>query len=279
MFFDVIPYFGYSPYQMSILFVFWSFCGWIVDVLGVALDNGEYSNRGFLSMPICPIYGFGVLFVTILLKPFFDNTLLLFLLSMILCTALELLTGLLLQFLFHNIWWDYRNEPFNFMGLICLKCSLFWGAACVFVENLIEPSVESVIAWIPIPVGMGFICLMAILITIDTVNSVSSVIHLNLRLKEISEISQMLYDNSQILGKAIADTALTVTDAGMQMADKLSGKAVTTKDSLKARFDSLISFNDKNIQRMIKAFPKMRSLNYHDAFEQIKHTVLRNKRK
>lgn len=75
MFFDKLPFCEYSLYQLLILFYIWSFLGWIVDVLGVALDEGKYSNRGFLSMPLCPIYGFGVILVTILLKPIVENTL------------------------------------------------------------------------------------------------------------------------------------------------------------------------------------------------------------
>ena len=50
---------------------------------------------------------------------------------------------------------------------------------------------------------------MGVLIIIDCSNSVAAVYKLNLRLKEISEISEKMYNSSQKLGKALADTAIT----------------------------------------------------------------------
>ena len=116
-------------YRFFFMFIIWSFLGWIVDVLGTSMYDRFYTDRGFLSMPLCPIYGFGMAAVILLFRPFVSNVALVFLLSMVLCTAVELFTGFLLKFIFHRKWWDYTDKPFNFMGLICLDCSLFSVAA------------------------------------------------------------------------------------------------------------------------------------------------------
>ena len=47
-------------------------------------------------------------------------------LSALIITALEFITGLIV-----NIWlkmdiWDYSQLPYNFMGQICLLYSIFW---------------------------------------------------------------------------------------------------------------------------------------------------------
>ena len=59
----------------------------------MTLETGEYQNRGFLNMPICPIYGFGVLMVVIF-RPISHTIIPLFFTSGILCTVFELAVGL-----------------------------------------------------------------------------------------------------------------------------------------------------------------------------------------
>ena len=115
---------------------------------------------------------------------------------------------------------------------------------------------------------------MTVLIVIDTVDAVSAVIHLNLRLKEITLISKMLYDNSQIIGRTIADTVLSVADTGTETVSKISEKTIESKDKLISRFQTLISSNNRTVIRMIKAFPKLRSIDNRETLEYIKSVVL-----
>ena len=52
MFYEKIDILGFSLYEMCLLFIVWSFIGWAIEVCAHALKMGEYSNRGFLSMPM-----------------------------------------------------------------------------------------------------------------------------------------------------------------------------------------------------------------------------------
>ncbi|MBQ4256300.1 MAG: putative ABC transporter permease [Oscillospiraceae bacterium] len=275
-FFETLPVIGYSPYQLCIMFVFWGFIGWIVDVLGVALEDGRYSNRGFLSMPVCPIYGFGVIIVTVVLRPVFDRPLLLFALSLVICTALEYTVGVLMKLIFHNVWWDYTHIRFNFQGLICLRSSLFWGFGCVLVEKVMQPGLERLMDIVPVWAGVTFICIMAVLIIIDTANSVAAAIKLDLRLKEISEISRLMYDSSQVIGKTVADSVLSVRGKGYDAAAAIGEKTTETYERIRNRYDALIAFSDSNMIRLIKAFPHMRSFNYPAALEAVREHILRS---
>lgn len=292
MFYEKIDILGFSLYEMCLLFIVWSFIGWAIEVCAHALKMGEYSNRGFLSMPICPIYGFGVLIITILLHPFMDIPILMFICSSLICTAFELFVGVTMKMIFHNVWWDYSDEHFNFKGYICLKTSILWGMGCLIVEYCAEPQIEWLVDSIPTTAGTVFIGVMGVLIIIDCSNSVAAVYRLNLRLKEISEISEKMYNSSQKLGKALADTALTAVDKGSEAAaviyeKKLEGqeKAAELKndirenisdmkdetvEKLRARYDALVAFSDKNVERMIKAFPSMHSVKYRKEFENIR---------
>lgn len=276
---------------MCLLFLIWSFLGWAIEVCAHALKMGEYSNRGFLSMPICPIYGVGVLIITIALERFMDVPSAVFLMSSLICTSFELAVGVLMKLIFHNMWWDYSDEHFNFKGYICLKVSIEWGLGCLIVEYCVEPWIEGFIGIIPRTVGVIVIIVMGILIVIDCINSVSAVYRLNIRLKEISEISQKMYDYSQKLGKSFADKALEAADAGAETAadiymarEKAAEKADIIKEEvsekkdeliyrLRARYDALTAFTDvkdKRVVRLIKAFPSLKSVDYGDTLEKLR---------
>ena len=59
-------------------FLIYAMIGWVAEVVYAALKKGEFVNRGYLSGPYCPIYGFGASFVIMLLFDLKDNKLLLF---------------------------------------------------------------------------------------------------------------------------------------------------------------------------------------------------------
>lgn len=176
IFFDSVPYIEYSPYQICLLFVIWSFLGWIVDVVGTALDRGTYSSRGFLSGPLCPIYGAGAFLVTTIFRPFYNDILTLFFISAAVCTLLELIVGLLLDALFHEKWWDYSHIPMNYKGLICPRCSFFWGIACLFTIYFLVPCSEYIIGSIPAAVGTALIIVIYSVFALDTVNAVAAAV-------------------------------------------------------------------------------------------------------
>ena len=77
----------HSFYLFLWIFFIYSFLGWCLEVCFFALNTGKFVNRGFLNGPVCPIYGFGVVIVVLCLTPLMENTLLLFLGSVLLTSA------------------------------------------------------------------------------------------------------------------------------------------------------------------------------------------------
>ena len=120
--------------EFAWIFLIYGFVGWCTEVIFAAVNSGKFVNRGFLNGPICPIYGFGILAVVRLLKPFGNNILLLFVGSVLITSGLEYITGFLLEKLFHQKWWDYSDVPFNIQGYIC---SL---GTCLHVHRRNHPS-------------------------------------------------------------------------------------------------------------------------------------------
>jgi uncharacterized membrane protein len=151
----------------------YSFLGWCVEVVYHTVNYGEFSNRGFVGGPVCTIYGVGFTGVTILLSPFRDNVFVLFPVSVLLATALEFITGWVLEKVFHEKWWDYSKQPFNLKGYICLRFSIIWGLACTGTLMIVHPIVEKVYRAIPKKVCTVFLIVaFAIFMLIKQVNRI-----------------------------------------------------------------------------------------------------------
>lgn len=139
--------FGWSVYHVVLWFLTYSILGWIVESIYMSICNRKITNRGFTKGPMCPIYGFGALTVFLLLKPYSDNPIRLFFMGMFLATALEFITARIMQRVFGEIWWDYREKPFNYQGIICLESSVAWGFYTVglflFLHNIVVNMVDS----------------------------------------------------------------------------------------------------------------------------------------
>ena len=170
-------------YPLLWLFFIYAFLGWCTEVSYAALKSGRFVNRGFLNGPVCPVYGCGAVIVLWVLEPLRGNLLLLFLGSVALTSLLEWLTGFVLERLFHQRWWDYSQEPFNLNGYICLRFSIAWGLACLFVVKLVHPSVLWCIRTIPHPVGVGLLILFSVTMAVDLAATVRTIARINRQLR------------------------------------------------------------------------------------------------
>lgn len=206
------------------MFIFWSFIGWCIEVCDMTLETGEYQNRGFLNMPICPIYGFGVLMVVIFFRPISHTFFPLFLSTMFLCTAFELLVGIGMEKMFGARWWDYSNKKFNYKGYICPEISILWGLGCVIVVRIVHPMVEIVVDKIPLKMGLALILLWSVLIVIDLISSICAVNKLNNRLKQIDKISKLMLLAAVKIGGNLAEKTLETKGVYDKIAESADAK-------------------------------------------------------
>ncbi len=133
---------GIYMYQFSLLFlkfIIFSMVGYVVEMIACAITDKQIANRGFLCGPVIPIFGVGSFLLIWMLKPFYDNVFLVIILSMLITTTIEYITALILEHIFHNKWWDYSKEKFNFQGRICLKNTLLFGFGAPFVLYILDP--------------------------------------------------------------------------------------------------------------------------------------------
>lgn len=75
-------------YDLLWYFTIYSFLGWCSEVIFATVTTGKFVNRGFLNGPVCPIYGFGMSLVLLVLLPFSDNVPLLFVGGALLTSAI-----------------------------------------------------------------------------------------------------------------------------------------------------------------------------------------------
>ena len=163
--------FGWSVYHVILWFMTYSILGWIVESVYMSICNRKLTNRGFVKGPFCPIYGVGALAVFFLLRPYSDNPVRLFIMGTFLATSLEFITAMIMQKIFGEIWWDYRDKPFNYKGIICLESSVAWGFYTLglffFLHNFVVSFVDS----IPVLAGKIAGSLILLAFTVDFMTS------------------------------------------------------------------------------------------------------------
>ncbi len=266
---EKIPFIEFSLYEMFHIFIFWAFIGWCIEVCYMTLETGEYQNRGFLNMPICPIYGFGVIMVTVFFRPLSHTVIPLFFATSFLCTSFELLVGIGMEKLFGARWWDYSHERFNFRGYICMKVSILWGLGCVLVIRVVQPMVETVVDNIPVRLGLALIVIWSALIVIDLIASICAVNKLNSRLKQIDEISKLMLHSAVKIGGKLSKETL----GAKEKYDRLVTAADEKTQHIRHSYEKLIDLKDRSVERLLKAFPNMRSISYPESLELLKRRL------
>ena len=139
----------YSAGQWVLLFFFYCFCGWVWESCYVSLCQRHWVNRGFLRGPLLPIYGSGAIIILFATLPVAGNLWLVWLLGMLAATALEYVTGAVMEALFKVRYWDYSDKKCNLNGYICLSSSIAWGFFSILLVRFIHPPIGRLLADVP----------------------------------------------------------------------------------------------------------------------------------
>lgn len=235
--------------HICIFFFIYAFLGWIVEVVFAVLKSGKFVNRGFLNGPVCPIYGFGVVLILLILEPLKNNILVLFVCSVLLTSLLEFITGFVLEKVFHNKWWDYSTMPFNIKGYICLLFSIIWGLACVGIVLIIHPLIEMIVLKMTQPLLIVLISIFAVTILVDLTVTVIQVNKLNNKLAFLSgKVADAIKNQSDEIGNVVSKTVIGV-------------KNILTNAE----------------KRILKAFPSLSSKKHSQALDELKNFLGKKK--
>lgn len=168
---------SYSLTTYIMFFFTFATIGWLWEVFLNLLTTGHFANRGTMFGPWLPIYGFGIVFILFILKPFRKNPLKFFILTIILCGILEYSTAWYLETFKHMKWWDYTGYFLNLHGRICLEGLLVFGLGGAAITYLAAPILNNIYAKINPQIRIT-ICI--ILVTLFGADILYSTFHPNI---------------------------------------------------------------------------------------------------
>lgn len=158
---------GYDIYHLVACFFLFSILGWVVESIYMSFCNKKLTNRGFMTSPFCPIYGFGATLGYIILHPLEDHVVILYLVGALLATVFEYLVAKLMLKLFGEVWWDYNDKFCNYKGVICLESTLAWGVYAVVIITFLFDKVMSFVDRYPMAWGIKTIALIMVMLIFD----------------------------------------------------------------------------------------------------------------
>ena len=194
--------------QMVIIFALISFGGWVYETIYCSVVEGEFTKRGFLFGPTCPIYGIGAIAEWLVLGQI-SNPFVVFIIGAVLATVIEYSTGLFLERRFKKKWWDYSMFKFNLHGRICPQASAVFGAF----------SVTSVFVLVPT---------MLNILMIFSKHTVSVVAFIVVTLYFLDTVASLLWNGPTTHNKveaAAQDASMKVEEAAQNASQKVSAAA------------------------------------------------------
>lgn len=159
----------YSWYQWLTFFYIYCFFGWIFESTYVSLKERRLVNRGFLRIPMLPIYGTGAVMMLWVSLPVRDNLFLTWASGVIGATVLEYVTGYVMEQLFKVRYWDYSDQKWNLHGYICLSSSIAWGFLTILMTRVLHKPVDRLISSLPVVWILLFLTTVSAIFIYDTV--------------------------------------------------------------------------------------------------------------
>lgn len=186
-----------------LLFIIYSCMGWLLEVACKLRDTKKIINRGFLIGPYCPIYGFGAVAITLLLYRYSYDPLVLFIMTIFTCGALEYGTSYVMEKLFKARWWDYSKRKFNLDGRICLGTIIPFGVFGLILTYITNPKIIQMLNNLN-PNLLGIIAIIiAIIITIDYV--ISTIVIFGFRKTALAVGREDRQDNTEQITKKVRE--------------------------------------------------------------------------
>lgn len=175
----------YKLWQYTVFFFGYSFIGYLYEtILEVFIYRWGFSNRGIFFGPYLPVYGVGALMFIILWYNLIENKSkktrlislpLIFILTMISASLLELLATYLLEFTIgYWPWQTYSAYPINFQGRIALNPSIRFGLGGIIFLYYIQPLFENMSSKISNKKGNTIAVFLVIIFMLDVIYTLLS---------------------------------------------------------------------------------------------------------
>lgn len=221
----------YAWYHWLTFFFFYCFIGWIFESTYVSVKKGHFINRGFLRLPMLPLYGTGAVMMLWVSFPVKDNLLLVYLAGFIAATVLEYVTGYMMERLFKVRYWDYSNLPFNLHGYICLSSSVAWGFLTILMTEVLHKPVERFVLGMNPVVEFAFIGITGALFITDTIQSTREALNLARALETMTKMRTELEELQVQIALLKAEASQKVREMKEDQPGRLLKTAGSWKDA------------------------------------------------
>ena len=242
--------------------------------------------------------------------PFQDSLPLTYLAGCVGATILEYVTGVTMEALFKVRYWDYSNQKLNFQGHICLKSTLAWGGLTILMTGFIQRYVEQILFLIPSQVLTAVTFVLTAGIFADFAISFKAALdlrdvlikleeakielgHLQMRMDVVIALTaeeleqkkeELLQKKEELMQKRDAFGLLVsefFEEAGnaiqslepKALREKLQERYELKKKEMQLRRAEVASGMERQLRRVFRANPSIRSLTYRDAFEELRKNL------
>ncbi len=176
--------YGISRYFLLVFTL--SFLGWAFETVYMWLAFGKLYDRGFMTLPVCPIYGVSLFVMYLiagtpdegrfLLKKV-DNRafryLFYLLIAFIVPSVAEFLVGFVFDKAFDTWLWNYSSLPLNVNGYVCLPVSFVWAALIFVFMKFVFTPIKNLIGKLPIAAARILATLLLLASVVDIVYNFS----------------------------------------------------------------------------------------------------------
>lgn len=212
----------YPWYHWITFFYLYCFFGWIFESTYVSLKTRHFVNRGFLRLPMLPLYGTGAVMMLWVSLPVKDNLFLVYLFGVIAATILEYVTGYMMERLFKMKYWDYSNQRFQLNGYICLSSSIAWGFLTIFMTEIIHRPIADVVLSLNPMIEFCFVFIVSVLFAADCVKSTREALDLGRALEAITKLKVEAEEMQVQLALLKEEAALKAAEIRESAADRMA---------------------------------------------------------
>lgn len=165
-------------HYINLFFVF-SILGYLLETIYAYITKINFES-GILYGPWTPLYGIGIIIVFCLSDYIFKKlklskfkeTIILFILIMIILTILEFIAGISIEKIFHVVFWDYSKHKFHIGKYISLSMSLIWALGSILLIYFVKPWIYKYINKIPKVITIVLISLFILDIIFTIINKI-----------------------------------------------------------------------------------------------------------
>ena len=226
----------YSWYHWITFFYLYCFFGWVFESTYVSLRQKRFVNRGFLRLPMLPLYGTGAVMMLWVSLPVKNNLILVYLSGFVAATVLEYVTGWAMEQLFKMRYWDYSDQRFQINGYICLSSSIAWGFLTILMTEVLHKPVERLVLGMGPVVEFSFLAVVSVPFVLDSIQSVRAALDLGRALEAMTKVKAELEDLQVQMALLRTDARVWAADlreTALERAEAIREEAVTFREELR----------------------------------------------